>query len=609
MENFKVPRERPRLLSPVIDEIGNFDHGEDRVEDKEMQSIKRLQNILDQELEKVKNTSDSDHQSRKKRFLVHKQVLGHLLEHVTSYKDILAIIKAQYENVIDHLEQEKEEAILSASKLKSLTYTQATLGNYYKREAELKKKLDYIEADNKRLRAAMEEETKKRNDIIRKDREMRTINKKVVTKLEKNFLGYAPGISKKDADNVKALRQELDKCESDIQEIKDTENIKFASKEIQATLKKQWATKEDNYRGIVDDHQQLAIKGHMYKVASEALQTCLLQSGSNESLIDFESTLKVLKNVIESYHGTYDLQMAKSNLFDEDDPTKEKEAEIILEYIEAFNVLFQDKHYEQAAIHAANSPRGVLRTTQTLNRFKEAKKQASCRSPLLAYCEAIMSSAEAVSHRPTVNDSIEYINCALTEGRDDLVVHWIAQGQLTLSEVMGDIILSFSNNETDLKKYTMYVTLAQSIYSQCECHKKVTHCYHQRGLYQNLLAYCQEVNYTIKDFTQLLSEFPVFEVSKLLCRRESNSFAPLSVHQVVNLLHDLNKWDVIENLLQFIYDETNSNLLPLVIQEISVTQRQWQQVIHIAANLGLHEIALELHAAVLTRLTLNSLNQ
>ncbi|EDV19852.1 uncharacterized protein TRIADDRAFT_61746 [Trichoplax adhaerens] len=570
MENFKVPRERPRLLSPIIDEIGNFDHGEDRVEDKEKQSIKRLQNILDQELEKVKNTSNSDHQSRKKRFLVHKQVLGHLLEHVTSYKDILAIIKAQYENVIDHLEQEKEEAILSASKLKSLTYTQATLG-------------------------------KKRNDIIRKDREMRTINKKVVTKLEKNFLGYAPGISKKDVDNVKALRQELDKCESDIQEIKDTENIKFASKEIQATLKKQWATKEDNYRGIVDDHQQLAIKGHMYKVASEALQTCLLQSGSNESLIDFESTLKVLKNVIESYHGTYDLQMAKSNLFDEDDPTKEKEAEIILEYIEAFNVLFQDKHYEQAAIHAANSPRGVLRTTQTLNRFKEAKKQASCRSPLLAYCEAIMSSAEAVSHRPTVNDSIEYINCALTEGRDDLVVHWIAQGQLTLSEVMGDIILSFSNNETDLndfvnraihpfRKYTMYVTLAQSIYSQCECHKKVTHCYHKRGLYQNLLAYCQEVNYTIKDFTQLLSEFPVFEVSKLLCRRESNSFAPLSVHQVVNLLHDLNKWDVIENLLQFIYDETNSNLLPLVIQEISVTQRQWQQVIHIAANLGLHEI-------------------
>ena len=52
------------------------------------------------------------------------------------------------------------------------------------------------------------------------------------------------------------------------------------------------------------------------------------------------------------------------------DPTKEKEAEMILEYIEKFNELFEDGRYEEAAIHAANSPKGILRTMETMSRFK-----------------------------------------------------------------------------------------------------------------------------------------------------------------------------------------------------------------------------------------------
>lgn len=44
----------------------------------------------------------------------------------------------------------------------------------------------------------------------------------------------------------------------------------------------------------------------------------------------------------------------------------------------------------------------------------------------------------------------------------------------------------------------MYATLAQTIYTHCECHKKVTRCFFQRGLYKNMISYCQEVNFTNK---------------------------------------------------------------------------------------------------------------
>ena len=54
---------------------------------------------------------------------------------------------------------------------------------------------------------------------------------------------------------------------------------------------------------------------------------------------------------------------------DDDDPGAEKEAELMLEYLEKFNELFSEGQYEKAAVHAANSPRGVLRSMETLKRL------------------------------------------------------------------------------------------------------------------------------------------------------------------------------------------------------------------------------------------------
>ena len=59
-----------------------------------------------------------------------------------------------------------------------------------------------------------------------------------------------------------------------------------------------------------------------------------------------------------------------STLFEEEDPAREREAELMLDYIEKFNELMEDHLYEDAAKHAANSPKGILRNRETLQRFK-----------------------------------------------------------------------------------------------------------------------------------------------------------------------------------------------------------------------------------------------
>ena len=53
-----------------------------------------------------------------------------------------------------------------------------------------------------------------------------------------------------------------------------------------------------------------------------------------------------------------------------DDGILENEAEIILDYIEKFNDLFENKKYVEAAYYAAASPRNILRNAETLFRFK-----------------------------------------------------------------------------------------------------------------------------------------------------------------------------------------------------------------------------------------------
>jgi len=49
--------------------------------------------------------------------------------------------------------------------------------------------------------------------------------------------------------------------------------------------------------------------------------------------------------------------------------TEDLDTESALDYIERFNELLDNKEYDMAAVHAANSPQGILRTAETLHRL------------------------------------------------------------------------------------------------------------------------------------------------------------------------------------------------------------------------------------------------
>lgn len=59
-----------------------------------------------------------------------------------------------------------------------------------------------------------------------------------------------------------------------------------------------------------------------------------------------------------------------STTAEEEDLQRENDTQALLDYIEKFNELLENKMYSEAAIHAANSIKGILRTPETMQRFK-----------------------------------------------------------------------------------------------------------------------------------------------------------------------------------------------------------------------------------------------
>jgi len=95
--------------------------------------------------------------------------------------------------------------------------------------------------------------------------------------------------------------------------------------------------------------------------------------------------------------------------------------------------------------------KGVLRTMETLNKFKHsARPTHGDKHPLLCYCEHLMQCAPA--YRPlSQEEALECVNCALdnsqcintvycvhecitTDGMQ-LIYHWIAQGVVSVPNI------------------------------------------------------------------------------------------------------------------------------------------------------------------------------
>jgi clathrin heavy chain len=97
-------------------------------------------------------------------------------------------------------------------------------------------------------------------------------------------------------------------------------------------------------------------------------------------------------------------------------------------YTRQFSQLFSTQQYSEAAKVAANSPRGILRTPQTIEQFKGVAVPAGQLSPILQYFGILLERGRLNKH-----ESLELARPVLVQGRKELLEKWLKEDKVSRS--------------------------------------------------------------------------------------------------------------------------------------------------------------------------------
>jgi clathrin heavy chain len=155
-------------------------------------------------------------------------------------------------------------------------------------------------------------------------------------------------------------------------------------------------------------------------------------------------------------------------------------------FVRKFNTQFGNGQYSEAAKIAANAPKGILRTPQTISKFQQVPTVAGQTSPLLQYFGILLDQGQLNKF-----ESLELCRPVLQQGRKQLLEKWLKEDKLECSEELGDLVKAADP------------TLALSVYLRANVPNKVIQCFAETGQFQKIVLYAKKVGYT-PDYTFLL---------------------------------------------------------------------------------------------------------
>ncbi|RDL36686.1 Clathrin heavy chain [Venustampulla echinocandica] len=155
-------------------------------------------------------------------------------------------------------------------------------------------------------------------------------------------------------------------------------------------------------------------------------------------------------------------------------------------YAQQFDQLLSSGNYGEAAKIAANSPRGFLRTAQTIERFKSLPAVPGQLSVILQYFGMLLDKGTLNKH-----ETLELVRPVLAQQRKHLLEKWLKENKLDCSEELGDVVRPHDLN------------LALSIYLRANVSPKVVAALAETGQFEKILPYATQAGYQ-PDYVQLL---------------------------------------------------------------------------------------------------------
>lgn len=142
---------------------------------------------------------------------------------------------------------------------------------------------------------------------------------------------------------------------------------------------------------------------------------------------------------------------------------------------------------KEAAETAAESPQGVLRTKEVLERLKASPTPPGQKPPLLVYLGVLLQKGKL-----NALESVELARLVLAQNKKELLNNWWNEGKLEASEELGDMISAAGDKDMALK-----------IYQLCNASGKVIVALAEKGDMTGLMAYTGQTGQKL-DYNYLL---------------------------------------------------------------------------------------------------------
>lgn len=140
-----------------------------------------------------------------------------------------------------------------------------------------------------------------------------------------------------------------------------------------------------------------------------------------------------------------------------------------------FDRLYNAGDIAGAAKVAAESPRGMLRTQDTIQKFQRLQQQPGQPAPVLQYFQALLQMGKL-----NAVESVELARPVIASGRMQMMEQWLAEDKLECSEQLGDLLVA-----VDPK-------LALTVYQKGGAQEKVVQAHLHMGDFNSVVQYAKQ---------------------------------------------------------------------------------------------------------------------
>ncbi|XP_064404353.1 clathrin heavy chain linker domain-containing protein 1-like isoform X2 [Halichondria panicea] len=544
--------------------------------------------------QQLRAVTPKNKEEQKEIFKAYSILFDEVIERLPASGRLLARIKNEYEKAIatiqsrGHVRAKKEQSgLLKTCEL-------STINNYHKRIAELDFKSMKLKLDNERIKGKMDEMNAEIEALIREKEHKRHLMR-VATPRMTSSKRKSLGLSLEEATSLTQLQLELKRVREELDEVKIISEKKFILPDRKAQLHKLLNDKEQVKAKVDKTNSVLAQQLKKLKLATQAVASYC--SYLQQHRLD-PQTLPLEHYIAAVIEANYEEMQDEEP---DQDLVKETEAEMVLDCFEKFNELFESERYEEAALHAASSPKGVLRTMDTLNKFKHsARLTLGTKPPLLCYCEHLMACAPA--YRPlSKEEGLECVQCALDNDGIAIISHWIAQGVLYPSVEVGSLLMSFCKCVNRCTCGCMRT--AFSVLDRCGEHNTAALCLVHQDKFMTFFSYAKKIGYSKIDYIHTLSSRPSMVLVEALTHPPDN--ACMTTIEAANILLQNGRSEDATTLIRKDVHELNDGSLQTLLEN-STQDDTWQILIANLHSAGFSELAIECLSALTMRKALLS---